>query len=96
MQSNVAGRLVKRLLAPDERIIQTPGREKLYIIKRGKIDIEYDRFGMNNGNKKVLKVIEVDSSKDISDNIYGYTSVISNRHVRLEALAKDFTSTYFI
>jgi len=47
---------------------------------------------MNN----ILKKIEITIDKEVSDNCYGYTAVISTRTSRLYAYAKDFTSAYFI
>jgi hypothetical protein len=39
-------------------------------------------------------VIIADGTKNVCNNIYGYTSTFSNRPVKLWAIAKEFTSTY--
>lgn len=57
-----------------------------------------NRYGSNQEHKKVLRVIDTSKSShlEVTDNIYGYTTIFSNRPVRLEAMAKDFTSTYSV
>ena len=57
-----------------------------------------NRYKTDEEHRKVLRTI--DTSKrhphEVTDNIYGYTSVFSNRPVTLEAIAKSFTSTYSV
>jgi hypothetical protein len=48
MQGEMALKLQKLLFAPNERLPQIPGSERIYIIKRGKLDIYIKRFGPNN------------------------------------------------
>lgn len=45
-----------------------------------------------------MKIIDTKTKKhiEVSDNVYGYTAVFSNRPVKLEAISKDFTSTYSV
>lgn len=40
--------------------------------------------------------MQIDESKEISDNVYGYTAMISNKPCYLEAVASDFTASLFI
>ena len=49
-------------------------------------------------HQKVLKVIDMSKKSvlEVSDSIYGYTAVLSNRPVKLRAIAKTFTSTYSV
>ena len=56
------------------------------------------RYGSDQEHRKVLKVIDMSEKEELEvcDNIYGYTLVFSNRPVKLQAIAKDFTSTYSI
>ena len=56
------------------------------------------RYGHDQEHRKVLKVIDMSEKNqaEVCDNVYGYTLVFSNRPAKLEALAKDFTSTYSI
>lgn len=68
----------------------------MYIIKHGRIDVFMNRYGSNKEYKKLLKVISTDHHTEVADNIYGYTTAFSNRPVRLEAIAKEFTSTYSV
>jgi hypothetical protein len=96
MQTCVASRLQKALYAPKEKLLQPLGQERIYIIKHGKIDIFLDRFGENKKEyRRLLKTIKVDGSS-ISDNIYGYTAVISERPCALNAQTSEFTSCYYI
>lgn len=55
-----------------------------------------NRYGSNQDHRRLLKVIDSARHADVADNIYGYTTVFSNRAVRLEAVAKEFTSTYSV
>jgi hypothetical protein len=55
-----------------------------------------NRYNSNQEHRKLLKVVNTKTHDDVSDNIYGYTTVFSNRPVRLEAIAKEFTSTYSV
>jgi hypothetical protein len=41
-------------------------------------------------------VISVEDPHSICDNIYGYTAMMSTKACALDAVAADFTSTYFI
>ena len=47
----------------------------------------------------MLKTIDMSPDKlnaEVSNNIYGYTAAFSNRKVKLEATAVDFTSTFSV
>lgn len=68
----------------------------MYIIKSGKIYIYADKGGRKKGINNLLKTIDLEKNKNISDNCYGYTAVISSRPSRLYAKAKELTSAYFI
>lgn len=54
------------------------------------------RFGSNQDQRKLLRVISIEADAGVSNNIYGYTVAFSNRPVRLEAVASEFSSTYSI
>jgi hypothetical protein len=43
-----------------------------------------------------LKTIDNAQLKEIGDNCYGYTAVISTRPSHLYAIAKEVTSAYYI
>ena len=43
-----------------------------------------------------MKVMTINDNEDVSDNVYGYSALLSNRPVRLVAVAKEFTSTYSV
>jgi hypothetical protein len=65
-------------------------------VKHGRIDVFMNRFGGAQERRKLLKVIATAGRAEVSDNVYGYTAAFSNRAVRLEAVAAEFTSTYSV
>lgn len=102
LQSEVARRLEKRLFAPNERLVPPGAPARLFIVKHGRIDVFMTRFagpqerGCGQERRKLLKVIASAGRAEVSDNVYGYTAAFSNRGVRLEAVAAEFTSTYSV
>lgn len=96
MQNSVAAKLQNILFAPGELIYQPEGKERIYIIKMGKIDIYSQKKGNRRRNKRVLKTIKTSLDKEVSDNVYGYTAAISRRPVYLYAIAAEYTSAYYI
>jgi len=44
----------------------------------------------------LLKVIKPNPNELVSDNVYGYTSVVSSKFVKLTAVSKDFTSVFTV
>ena len=85
------------ILAPNERLLQPEGRERLYIIERGKVEISIDA-GKSKGEimRKLRSIDMLDPKVEIKNNVYGYTMAISERVNRLKATAATFTSCYFI
>jgi flavorubredoxin len=97
LQIEVAKRLVKKILVPNEKALQAFGRERIYIIKSGRLEIYTNNcMGFKRQFKKLLKTIEKKPGVDIFDNIYGYSAVIASKPVKLEAVSKDFTCVYSI
>ena len=95
-QNTIALKLIHALYNPNEILSQVKHKQRIYLIKSGKINIHADR---SDGKKKMgmlLKTIESNKEKQIYDNCYGYTAVISERPVNLYAIAKDFTSAYYV
>lgn len=76
-------------------IYEPVGKERIYIIKLGKIDVY---AGVNGYKKmeKVLKTIENSLNRPLMHNIYGYTAAISSRRPKFYAISKEFTSAYYI
>jgi hypothetical protein len=67
MQTHVASKLQKALYAPNERLLQPVNKERIYIIKRGKIEIYCDRFGHNRREyRRLMKTIKVLDGNTIS------------------------------
>lgn len=77
-------------------LYQPHGKERIYIIRRGRVNVHAERTGRKRGANNQLKQIDMREDREIADNCYGYTAVISTRPTRLYAFAKDFTSAYFI
>lgn len=96
MQNSVAAKLQNILFTPGELIYQPEGKERIYIIKMGKIDIYSQKKGKKRRNQRILKTITTSLDKEVSDNAYGYTAVISRRPVHLYAIASEYTSAYYI
>lgn len=70
--------------------------ERIYIIKSGRIHIYAERMGSKRGMNTPLKVLESTIKKEVSDNCYGYSAVISKRPTKIYAISKDFSSCYYI
>lgn len=85
MQSEIAQRLEKRIFTPNEKLVSSNGKDRIYIIKKGKIAISMNRYGSDQEHRKVLKIIDTKkkSHLPVTDNVYGYTKVFSNRPVKL-------------
>ena len=74
---------------------QVQGKERLYIVNRGKVDITTNtkqRFS----NRKRLSTIEIDPSKEVFFNVYGYSSICTGLKVNLCAIARDYSICYYI
>jgi hypothetical protein len=97
LQGQLALKMEKIMFAPNERLNQPAGNERIFILTRGKVDIYLDKFGTNNTiDRRLLKSISVTGAKQISDNSYGYTAVISNKPCALDAVAPQFTTALYI
>jgi hypothetical protein len=81
---------------PNDVLYQPVGNERIYIIRSGKVHIFAERTGSKRELKTPLKSIESNISKDISDNCYGYTAVLSSKPTKIYAISKNFTSCYYI
>jgi len=83
-------------ISPNDPLYQPHSKERIYIIKKGKINIYAEKGGRKKGHNNLLKTIEMDGGIEVADNCYGTTAVMSMRPVRLYAIAKDNTSAYYI
>ena len=59
MQTEIAQRLQKRVFAPNEKIASINEKERIYIIKKGKVNVSMSRYGSDQEHRKVLKVIDM-------------------------------------
>lgn len=57
-QSEIAKNLIKKILHPNEMVVQLPGKEKIYIVRNGKLEV-YTNCSANYKQqfKRLLKVI---------------------------------------
>lgn len=81
---------------PNNLIYQPQGKERIYIIKNGTIDIFAERTGRKRGLNNLLKTITCDLDKEVSDNCFGYSAVISNKPNKMYAIAREFTAAYYL
>jgi hypothetical protein len=95
-QNAVSTHLTHVMVNPNDVLYQPRGKERIYIIKSGKIHIYAERLGCKRGMNTPLKVIENTIKREVSDNCYGYSTVVSTRATKIYAMSKDFTSCYYI
>lgn len=58
-QNSLAQSLSSSLYTPGEEFLQTPGMEKIYIIRLGKVDFYRKRKGGNQESRKVIQSLKV-------------------------------------
>ena len=69
----------------------------MYVFKKGKVEIHANRTsGYKKHFKKILRTIEPNETMEVSDNIYGYTFLMSNTPIKLTAINKEFVVAYFV
>lgn len=84
------------LYSPGEEFLQTPGNEKIYIIRLGKIDFYRKKKGGNQDSRKIIQSLKIDLNTEVSNNSFGYTAVLGTKPTGLEIISRDFTSAYYI
>lgn len=83
------------MYSPEQCLVQVQGKEKLFILSQGKINIEANSFSIEGDiYRKVLNTLEIDPKKEVHFNVYGYTSLISGLKVNLRAVSKDYSICY--
>lgn len=95
-QNSVASNLVHIMVKPNDVLYEPKEKLRIYIICSGKIHIYAARAGSNPEGNSVIKTIENSIKNEISNNCYGYSSVISMMPSKLYAVSKEFTSCYYI
>ena len=65
------------------------------MVKSGRIGV-HAQLDDAEFKKKLLKIITNTLKTEAGNNCYGYTAVISSRRVRLQAIASEFSSVYYI
>ena len=67
----------------------------MYILNRGKLDIAAN-FNLRPQNRKKLLTMEIDPSKEVHFNVFGYSSLISGLKVHLSAIARDYSICFYV
>ena len=94
-QRTVADKLIRQVYSPEELLPQTLGREKIYLLSRGKLEIQANFTDRQRPLcEKKLVVLEVNPEKDVHFNVYGYSQLISGQKVNLRAIARDYSICY--
>lgn len=91
---------MKVIYPPHSVLPNHPGRERLYIISKGSVDIITEKRCNNRAfAEKVIKSIEVNEdvmSHLYTNAIYGYANLFSGRPSRIKAVAKNFAVCFFL
>ena len=95
-QKLISSKIEHILFNPNDLLYQPKSKERIYLIKNGKINVYADKNGRKKGQKNLLKIIDNNNQKEIADNCYGYTAAISTRPSRLYAISEDSTSAYYL
>lgn len=67
------------------------------MFKKGKVEIHANiTSGYKKHFKKILRTIEPNETMEVSDNIYGYTFLMSNTPIKLTAISKEFVAAYYV
>lgn len=81
---------------PGEHFIQPEKKERIYIIRLGKVEFYKKHKDSKRESQKVIRTLKVDLKTEVSNNSFGYTDVIGDRPTDLQAVSSDFTSAYYI
>ena len=93
----IATKLERIVISPDEPLSQIRGKEKLYLLFRGKVDVETNfESDYHSKPRKHLATIEIDPQKEVYFNVYGYTAVVSGLKVNLRAVARDYSICFCV
>ena len=95
-QKAIANSLTHVLFSSNELLYQPEGKERIYIIRVGRVNVYAKRSKNRRGTNNTLKTIVGDLGKEVFDNTYGWTAVMSKRPARLYAYTKDYTSAYYL
>jgi hypothetical protein len=81
-QRTIADRLVRKVYSPEEVLCQPLGKERLFILSKGTIDITAN-YNQRLQNRRRLVTLRVDPKKDVHFNVYGYSALTSGLSVGL-------------
>jgi hypothetical protein len=98
-QYEISKKLIKVIYPPHAILPNHNGKERLYIITKGAVDIVTDKKYRNGGfPEKVIKSIELNQESDNNgmNTIYGYAGLFSGRCSRIKAIAKNFVVCFYL
>jgi hypothetical protein len=96
-QRKIATKLIRQVYSPDEVLPQVHGKERLYILGSGKIEIEANFSERQRPlSRKKLGVIKIDPEKEVHFGVYGYSYVASGLKINLRAVARDYSICYCV
>lgn len=95
-QNEIALKLIRCIYKPEEVILSCQqGEKQLVIINNGKVNIHYTRNHHDQQLSKLARVIKPEEGKPTL-NVYGYSSLILNRHINLKAITEETTTAYIL
>jgi hypothetical protein len=95
-KQRVAEGLVKTLYTPQETLTQVQGKERLFLLVSGRLEVGICMESKGGSRVKSLRVLANDPAREVQNNVYGYSSLVSGLRVRLQAVAKDYCICYTI
>ena len=81
---------------PGQHLFQPTNKERLYIVRLGRVNFYLKQRGNKKQAQKVIKQLKVGLDSEVTNNSFGYTAMLSNKVTELQAISSDFTSVYFI
>lgn len=67
--------MINSIYMPGEQFYQPSGKERIYIIRLGKV-VFYRKQKGNRQSRKVIKNIKVSLDTEVTNNSFGYTVVV--------------------
>ena len=90
-QRSLANKLIRKVYSPGDILTQTQGNERIYLLSRGKINVQSTIFGKRN-----ISVIQLDPKKEVHFNVYGYSALISGHRINLSAKVQDYSICFYV
>jgi hypothetical protein len=72
----LAKNLNSALYMPGEQFCQSPGQERIYIVRLGKVDFYLKQKNKKETDDKIIKTLKMSLDTEVANNSFGYTAVI--------------------